>query len=177
MIAHKTTLPILQADKAIRAPANRVGTYVCLFAYHAQRDALIHLAETGVHSVKALLKQIDQFKNEGGHALWKGGEVEPGNPFRKRLDTMSSEVNTGGGRVPTAVKMHQMVLDRGCGHVLVMMIPVDGYIADEHDTAERNMMADLSEKHGMNFDNFKPRTRGAGIKKDWLEGKKLPFDF
>jgi hypothetical protein len=177
VIADKTTLPILQADENVRAPDDQDGTYICLFAYHAKREALIELAETKARSPKTLLKQIDQFKNEGGHALWKGGEVEAGNLFMDRLDTLSSGVNTGGGKVPTAAKMHQLVLDHGGGHVLVMMIPVWGYKPNGKLLAERVMMIDLSEKYGMNFDNLSRGRGGRKVKKDWLEGKKLPFDF
>lgn len=184
MIADYTTIPILQADQDVRAPLTETGTYICLFAWHRNREQLVELANSRPRSRQAFLKQVDALKNAGGKALWKGGEVEPSNLFRDRLDTLSSNVNSGDPmKVPTAAKMHDLVLEHG-GFVLVLMIPVWGYSAkaaegkEKYMTAEQVMMHALSEKHGINFDNIS-RTKGRrGVKKDWtITGKKLPFNF
>ena len=169
MIAHYTVSHILRADDNHRAGPEG-ATYVCLFAHSLTREPLDQLASSEARSMAGFLKAVAAFRRCGGTALWKGGEIKTANRlFSKRLDELSSGVNTGRVDLPTAEKIHQLITSQG-GYALTLMIPVSVY------TSEKKMMRDFIVAHGMTFDNYGRDANVTGpIKKRKLKSRPMNF--
>lgn len=170
MINHYAVSPILRAPHELRAPKDG-GVYICLFAHMLDREWLDVLAKSNANTVETFLNEVQTFRHQGGVAFWKGGEVKANNRFYNRLNTLSSGVNIGDNKVPTAQKIHKRIVSEG-GFALVMMIPVAGY------SNEEDMMQYLTQEYGMEFDNRGRRANNSKlIRKRWLQSTPMLFTF